>query len=137
MCTDTTDGIITENLCGYINLKDSCFHTIWRGIGLKASITIKVKNTSNNIIKLKIKNKKCIIIRIAPNDEKIITVRNVNCISVQCNKKEDEEACCGSFQLIIHYPVDFKDCNKHSEDVCNINIKCGEDVKNYTRRYPL
>lgn len=114
MCNDSINCIINETLNGYIDLKDSCYHTIWQSIGLNASITIKTKNLSNQVMRLIIENRRKIIIKICPNDEVSITASNVHRISVQCFSNDDEKACTGSYQLMLHFPVDFITDNKSS-----------------------
>ncbi|PKM50827.1 MAG: hypothetical protein CVV02_10055 [Firmicutes bacterium HGW-Firmicutes-7] len=115
------DCIISENISGYIDIKDHLFHTIWQAIDLTASITIKIKNLSNHYIRLKIERNKSTIIKIFPNEEQNITVSNVHNIAVQCSGKE-EGNCTGSYQIIIHYPLDFNSCSKRK------NFFCEEDV---------
>lgn len=127
----TFDSIITENLNGYIDVKDDLFQTIWLAIDLDAAITIKMKNLSNHLMRLKIEGIEDTIIKICPNDEQNITAVNVYRIAVQFNNKE-KETCTGSYQIIIHYLLTFKKYNKNTKDFCNENNQSKiTDLHNY------
>lgn len=118
----TTDFIITENLAGSIELKDSHFHIIWQAIDLSAAVTIKIQNMSDNFLKIKIEKEKSIIIKIAPNEEKNITVTNVSLIAVQCSSRSVDTICpYASYQIIIHYQLDPIPHKKHA-----LKFSCGD-----------
>lgn len=119
----TTDCIITENLSGYIDLKDDLFQILWQAIDLVASVTIKIKNLSNHLMELKIESDKNIIIKIFPNDEQYVTVSNVRCITVQFSNNE-KESCTGSYQIMIHYPLNFTKYCKNTKRFCDENNWC-------------
>lgn len=119
MCnSDSTNCLISETLNGYISVNDRCYQIIWQAIDLNASITIKVKNLSQQTMKLDIHKNKKISVYITPNEEQIITASNVHSITVRCTNTNSEQTCMGSYQLILHFPVNFNECKKPYNNKC-------------------
>lgn len=118
MCNDTVNCIINENLCGYIDIKDCFYHTIWQLLGAHASITVIIKNMSKKTIKLLIESNTYKTIRIYPNDEKSITIPHVKKIAVRCKDANETDNCSGSYQLIVHYFFDCKETKKPKYNKC-------------------
>lgn len=105
--------IITNTICGKINLQHNNYHILWRAIDMNASITIKISNKSKSTMKLKLDGNKKAIVIIYPNEETSITQQNVKLIAIQCCETEDERNYYGSYELCIHYISTFsKPCNK-------------------------
>ncbi|PKM96206.1 MAG: hypothetical protein CVU84_00375 [Firmicutes bacterium HGW-Firmicutes-1] len=120
----TTDCIITENLAGNIELKDSHYHIIWQAINISAAVTIKIQNISDNFMKIRmeIEKEKCTLIEIAPHEERTITVSNVLLIEIQLSNRSDNTICpYASYQIIIHYQLEPTPHKKHAT-----KFSCGD-----------
>ncbi|MCT4598241.1 MAG: hypothetical protein N4A50_10235 [Vallitalea sp.] len=95
--------IITNTICGKIDLQDNNYHILWRAIDVNTSITIKISNKSKSTMKLKLDGNKKAIVKIYPNEETSITQQNVKLIAIQCSEINDERNCHGSYELCMHY----------------------------------
>jgi hypothetical protein len=123
------DCIITDIVIGKINIDNNKFNTIWQGINLIASSTIKIQNKSNNFMRLRLKGLRCNIIRILPNQEINITVQNINNIAIRCNQV-DENGSLVCYEIGIHYISELNRGNRNR--CCNNNqSRCCDDVDNY------
>lgn len=97
----------TDNVSGDFLLSDSCTKkTLYRAIGVNTSLTIKIKNKSDNKMKLMFVREENDVetVEVLPNSDNVMTVTSIHSIKVKCCGLGEGETCRGSFTLYIHYP---------------------------------
>lgn len=119
--------IVSEDICGDIQLKDTYCHKIWEGIGLSAFITIKIQNSSENIMDLILINEAHHYTEIYPNEVVILSMANMRCIKIKCKCIKNDMNCLGCFRMFIHYPIDSDSCTPKKTKYPYTNITVGRD----------
>jgi len=115
-CCKKADCILTDVISGSIYLNDNCYNVLWQGVDIDATITIKVENCSDCLIKLVIIGKRHNIIKIFPHQQTNITVKNIHKLIVQRNCNVQNNCGCKiCYDIGIHYISDFQSSNQNKE----------------------